>query len=64
MLAEQNLIPAPPIVRDHLAKTVRKAQLLRSLLRLAIQAEKGDRNRSSNAANSHELSGNGKAVAQ
>jgi len=34
----RELIPPPPVVRDRLAENIRERRLLRSLLRLAIQA--------------------------
>jgi hypothetical protein len=43
MHEESGLIPAPPLVRAELARCVREARRLRSLLRLANQADEDRR---------------------
>ena len=37
------LLPPPAVVRDQLARTIRQADLLRSLLRLSVRAAKEHR---------------------
>jgi hypothetical protein len=41
--ATHALIPSPPVVRARLAENVREGRLLRSLLKVAIQADEGRR---------------------
>jgi hypothetical protein len=38
MIAHDELIPAPPIVRERLARHIRQGRLLRALLRLSVRA--------------------------
>jgi hypothetical protein len=39
MLANEELIPAPPVVRKRLAHHLREGRLLRALLRLSVRAD-------------------------
>ena len=38
MSQQQELIPAPPVVRERLARHIKEGRLLRSLYRLSIKA--------------------------
>ncbi len=38
MSTNEELIPRPPVVREHLARSLREARLLRRLLRLSVAA--------------------------
>lgn len=38
-MADRDLIPPTPLIRRRLAETVRRASVLRSLLRVAVQAD-------------------------
>lgn len=39
MIANEKLIPVPPVVRKMLAEHLREGRLLRSLLRLSVRAD-------------------------
>jgi hypothetical protein len=48
MTAQDELIPAPPIVRERLARQIRQGRLLRAHLRISVRAaEERHRERSS-----------------